>query len=381
MQVFLVTQGAMPIALIELRLREILVPNDFTECSLKALSYALSFAKLFQANVLPMHVVESVPVMTQDAMLESTMLNVAEHQESEKRLRRWRREAMSDTPIKTMTCEGVAWQKIVEVAKENGTDLIVAGTGRQSALARMVLGSTAERIVRHAPCPVLVVRERERDFLNAVGCHGINHFSHHNRKAFDLIFVRRASQNDVGPSGLGRHEKFVHRGYRLSKLPMNGAHIAAPCGSVSLYAAVKAEPGRTIKKDAKIEHAANFRPPQKPKAVHQDNWFGRQYSGLTRARVSDKVVFWRPHLAAQSASLQHRLGCRPINGARMIVIYPVSTGWRQMRLVAIKIVQGHTGQGKLQGFLQPLRKPALAGATSPHDGYQFGPNSLKNANV
>jgi hypothetical protein len=169
----------MPIALTELRLREILVPTDFTECSLKALSYALS--------------------------------------------------------------------------------------SKTSKPAHFRL---------------------------------LNHFSYHNRKVFDLMFVRRASQNDVGPSGLGRHEEFVHRGYRLSKLPMNGAHIAASCGSVSLYASVKAEPGRTIKKDAKIEHAANFRPPQKPKAVHQDNWFGRQYSGLTHTRVSDKVVFWRLHLAA-----------------------------------------------------------------------------------
>jgi len=149
----------------ELKLRSILVPTDFTDCSHKALAYALSFARQFGAGILLLHVVESMPAVGQDALLQSSMLTVALHEESEKRLGRWQLEAMSDAPIVTMTCDGLPWQRIVEVAREHNIDLIVAGTGGRRGLARVLLGSTAERIVRHAPCPVLVVREREHDFL------------------------------------------------------------------------------------------------------------------------------------------------------------------------------------------------------------------------
>jgi universal stress protein A len=157
--------NALPISLSAFTVRNILVPTDFTECSLKALSYALSFAKQFGAEILLMHVVESVPVMTQDAMLESSMLSVAQHEESEKRLRQWQLEGLTEATINTVTYDGVPWQKVVEIAKEKNVDLIVAGTGGRGGLARALLGSTAERIVRHAPCPVLVVREREHDFV------------------------------------------------------------------------------------------------------------------------------------------------------------------------------------------------------------------------
>jgi universal stress protein A len=156
---------APPIFLSEIKLRNIMVPTDFTECSHKALSYALSFAKQFGAEILLLHVVESMPVVTQDVLLQGSMLAAALHEESERQLGRWQREAMADAPVKTMTCDGLPWQRIVEVARERNINLIVAGTGGRSGLSRALLGSTAERIVRHAPCPVLVVREREQDFL------------------------------------------------------------------------------------------------------------------------------------------------------------------------------------------------------------------------
>src|SRR5580658_7413772 len=130
-----------PLVLSEIKLRNIMVPTDFTECSHKALSYALSFAKQFGADILLLHVVESVPVVGHDVLLQSSMLTVALHEESEKQLERWRREAEADAPVMTMTCDGLPWQRIVEVAREKSIDLIVAGTGKHSGLARVLLGS------------------------------------------------------------------------------------------------------------------------------------------------------------------------------------------------------------------------------------------------
>jgi hypothetical protein len=61
--------------------------------------------------------------------------------------------------------EGKAFLEIVAVAQERGSDLIVISTHGYSGLKRVFMGSTVERIVRHAPCPVLDVRQHEHDFI------------------------------------------------------------------------------------------------------------------------------------------------------------------------------------------------------------------------
>jgi universal stress protein A len=60
---------------------------------------------------------------------------------------------------------GRPYEEIITVAKEHKADLIIIATHGRSGLKHAFLGSTAERVVRHAPCPVLVVREREREFV------------------------------------------------------------------------------------------------------------------------------------------------------------------------------------------------------------------------
>ncbi len=61
--------------------------------------------------------------------------------------------------------DGVPWQEIVAAARETNTDLIILATHGRTGLKHVLLGSVAERVVRHAPCPVLVVRDQERDFM------------------------------------------------------------------------------------------------------------------------------------------------------------------------------------------------------------------------
>ena len=56
---------------------------------------------------------------------------------------------------------------IVEYARANNIDLIVIGTHGRGAVAHLLLGSVAERVVRLAPCPVLTVKQREREFARA----------------------------------------------------------------------------------------------------------------------------------------------------------------------------------------------------------------------
>jgi nucleotide-binding universal stress UspA family protein len=152
-----------PIALPELRLKRILLPVDFSEASRKALHYAVSFAKQFNSEVLLLHVVEVVPMEGQSVATEL-------HEAAAKQLSEWRKEIVSHTSVKAVIRDGIsAHQVIVEAVHENSVDLIVLGTQGRTGLAHPLIGSTAERVVRHAPCPVLVVREREHDFLARPG--------------------------------------------------------------------------------------------------------------------------------------------------------------------------------------------------------------------
>ena len=60
---------------------------------------------------------------------------------------------------------GRAWQEVTEIAREQKSDLIILATHGYTGLKHVLLGSVAEKIVRHAPCPVLSVHPEERDFL------------------------------------------------------------------------------------------------------------------------------------------------------------------------------------------------------------------------
>ena len=61
--------------------------------------------------------------------------------------------------------EGAPYREIVQAAQDEDIDLIVISTHGHRGFARMFLGSTAERVVRHATCPVLIVREKEHEFI------------------------------------------------------------------------------------------------------------------------------------------------------------------------------------------------------------------------
>ena len=70
-----------------------------------------------------------------------------------------------DIEVERLVLEGPAFVEIVRYGKEQNIDLMVLGTHGRGAIAHMLLGSVAEKVVRKAPCPVLVVRDEEHDFV------------------------------------------------------------------------------------------------------------------------------------------------------------------------------------------------------------------------
>ncbi len=145
-----------------LRLKKILVPLDFSDHSLKALLYARSFAKEFGAALFLLHVTEPVPYPSDVGFspVMSTELEGALQKDAEAKLK----EIVSThleagTRVEMLFRTGRSFQEIADAADEVQADLIIVTTHGYTGIKHVLLGSTAERVVRHARCPVLVVRD------------------------------------------------------------------------------------------------------------------------------------------------------------------------------------------------------------------------------
>jgi len=148
-----------------LQLKKILVPTDFSEASNSAYRYALRFGQQFGAQLHVVHVSEPILSPQLAGLPPMPTFSEEEHAFAENKLRVWA-DSMKTMGVKTRTTlrNGLAAHEIVEAAKELDTDLIIIATHGYTGWKHFCIGSTAERVVRAAPCPVLVVREKEHQF-------------------------------------------------------------------------------------------------------------------------------------------------------------------------------------------------------------------------
>lgn len=152
---------------VAIHLRRILVPVDFSDPSKQAMRYALRFAKQFHAQIILLHVVEKMAVGSGFADVPSRLeYRDEDYSAAEKNLRALSAASpgSGSPPISTAIRTGLPSHEIVEAAKECDADLIVIATHGFTGWKHFCIGSTAERVVRAAPCPVFVVREKEHDF-------------------------------------------------------------------------------------------------------------------------------------------------------------------------------------------------------------------------
>lgn len=143
------------------RIKSILVPLDFSDPSRKALGEAVALAKQFKARLTLLHVVE--PVATPDCAVPFPLVT------EDPRLRRATKDAWQrmieaarvphGLVEKTLVRYGRSFHEIVAVARRHKVDLILIATHGYTGLKHALLGSTTERVVRLAPCAVLVVRQ------------------------------------------------------------------------------------------------------------------------------------------------------------------------------------------------------------------------------
>jgi nucleotide-binding universal stress UspA family protein len=150
--------------------KRILWPTDFSPLSRHAAKYARGFRDVFKAELHVLHVI--TPPVTPDlnvmlpAEPPAAFSSEELHTMGREFLQRTIREEFGDEKgILYKTLLGTPWNGICEYAEKNEIDLIIIGTHGRTGLTRALMGSTAERVVQHASCPVLVVKHREREFL------------------------------------------------------------------------------------------------------------------------------------------------------------------------------------------------------------------------
>jgi nucleotide-binding universal stress UspA family protein len=139
-----------------LQFRRILAPIDFSEASLKALQYAALLAQRLPAELVLLHVVKPSP-----AYAELPLINMGAIERARGELETLKLNKAATVRSNAVVREGYPHTEILKAADELGVDLIVMSTHGRTGLAHALLGSTSEKVVRYAECPVLVLPERD----------------------------------------------------------------------------------------------------------------------------------------------------------------------------------------------------------------------------
>jgi universal stress protein A len=148
-----------------IQLKRILVPIDFSEHSEKSLKYATKFAEQFGSKITLLHVIQPM-VYPADFGYPATVIDTLDEQVQRQVQERLESLGKRIAPETTgLIRVGQPYYEITTAAKELDVDLIIITTHGRTGLKHVLMGSTAERVVRHAHCPVLTLREREHDFV------------------------------------------------------------------------------------------------------------------------------------------------------------------------------------------------------------------------
>ncbi len=140
--------------------KKILVPTDYSEMSLSALEYALTFSRMFGAQIYLFHTLDTIPVLSLESMDLTTESVIYETEQNAKSdLHAFKVSRIGEIPNLTeVVRKGVAEDQIVKFATEEDIDLIIMATHGRSGIAHILMGSVAEKVVQRSEVPVLTVK-------------------------------------------------------------------------------------------------------------------------------------------------------------------------------------------------------------------------------
>jgi nucleotide-binding universal stress UspA family protein len=147
-----------------IKMKRILFPTDFSDSSEHAFLYAVLLAEQFHTRLDILHVVEDVPftqhlTVTVEHVEELLEQMAADDRERLKKL--YGERIPPEVEITMETVRGAPFAEILAASDRNHSDLVIMGTHGRTGLGHMLMGSTAEKVVRRAHCPVLTIRHPE----------------------------------------------------------------------------------------------------------------------------------------------------------------------------------------------------------------------------
>jgi nucleotide-binding universal stress UspA family protein len=148
-------------------IKKVLVPIDFSDYSKSALKYATDFAQNFNAEMFLVYVVEPViyPPDFSMGQIAIPSVNAEWDIKAKEELDKLAASEIPDTvKVQTIIKTGKPFLEIIETAADEDVDIIIIATHGHSGMEHILFGSTAEKVVRKAPCPVLTLREPIKGF-------------------------------------------------------------------------------------------------------------------------------------------------------------------------------------------------------------------------
>ena len=147
-----------------MRLTRVLHPTDFSKASSPAFAQAIETARANRAELTIAHVLPVIVAAAADGYLSPATYEQIERSNrayAERRINALAARAKKrGVRVRTMLLDGAPWESISRAARTRRASVVVMGTHGRSGLAKLFLGSVAERVVATAPCPVLTVRGR-----------------------------------------------------------------------------------------------------------------------------------------------------------------------------------------------------------------------------
>jgi nucleotide-binding universal stress UspA family protein len=139
--------------------KKILIATDGSKYTRGAIGKGLELARFHKAEVYAVYVIDLRALTTVNGMPAPENMYTILEDEGKRAVSQVKAMA-GDVPVETFVLSGEPAQTIIQFAKDNGIDLIMTGTLGKSGIEELLLGSVAEKIIRHAPCPVLVVKSK-----------------------------------------------------------------------------------------------------------------------------------------------------------------------------------------------------------------------------
>lgn len=154
-----------------MKFHKVLCPVDFSDSSNRAVQHALELARVFESEMILLHVIDSQFMSTYIAADIPNYLPGLDQlrQNAEQELNALLKKCQRDFPgvnVSATTVEGVPVMKIVETADELNADLICMGTHGRTGISHLLIGSVAEKVIRAVHCPILICKNPSQEYLH-----------------------------------------------------------------------------------------------------------------------------------------------------------------------------------------------------------------------